>query len=125
MEVNSIKKTKNNIPKNARNLNTVMAAVLILLGAYHYTQPNAAWRSGTIESITSVLLLAAAYAVSPKAAMAINAVLAAVMLALGIRHLAIGGGWLSGSVELVFTGLLIIGASLIFKKTTIRAKKST
>lgn len=120
MEVNSISKTKSNIPKTARYLNTAMAVVLLGFGAYHYTQPNAAWRSGTIESITALLLLAAAYAVSPKAAIVINAVLAAVLLALGIRHLAIGGGWVSGSIEMVFTVLLLIAASIIYKKTKLK-----
>jgi hypothetical protein len=107
---------KTGIPKTARYLNTGMAVVLIGLGAYHYTQPNAAWRSGTIESVTALMLITAAYAVPPKAAMVINAVVAAVMLGLGIRHLSIGGGWLSGSIEIVFTGLLIFSAVTIYKK---------
>jgi hypothetical protein len=106
------------IPKAARYINTGMAVVLIGFGAYHYTQPNAAWRSGTIESVSALALLAAAYLVPPKAAVIINGVLAFLLLALGIRHIAIGGGWVSGSIELVFTCLLVFVAVMISKKHT-------
>jgi hypothetical protein len=123
--MNRIRKFKSNIPKTARYLNTAMAGILIVLGIYHYTQPNAAWRSGTIESITAVLLLAAAYEVSNKAARVINIVLAGVLLSLGIRHLAIGGGWVSGSIEIVFAALLVFGAAIMYKTTKKGITKST
>jgi threonine/homoserine/homoserine lactone efflux protein len=104
------------IPNAARYINTGMAVVLIGFGVYHYTQPNAAWRSGTIESIAALLLLAAAYLVPPKAAIIINGALAVILCGLGIRHLAIGGGWVSGSIEELFACLLVIGAVIISKK---------
>jgi hypothetical protein len=104
------------IPRIARYLNTAMAFVLIVLGIYHFTQPNAAWRSGTLESITAILLLAAAYVVPPVGAIVINCCLAVLMTGLGIRHAVIGGGWVSGSIELLFAVALVISSVIIYKK---------
>jgi hypothetical protein len=111
----SEKQTGSRVPKIPKYLNTGMAVVLITLGIYHYTQPNAAWRSGTIESIFAVSLLTAAYLVSPAVAVVINSCVAVVMVGLGIRHIAIGGGWVSGSIELLFAAILIASIVMIKK----------
>lgn len=103
------------IPKIARYLNTAMAVVLYVLGIYHYTQPNAAWRSGTIETVTASLLLVAAYFASSVVAMVINFSFTVILVALGIRHAAIGGGWVSGTVELLFAVILFTNAVIIYK----------
>jgi hypothetical protein len=116
---NSEKKTGNHMPKIGRYLNTAMAVVLIILGIYHYTQPNAAWRSGTVESISAIMLLVAAYLVSPVAAIVINSCVAIVIAGFGIRHAVIGGGWVSGSIELLFAALLVTVNVIIFKKIKI------
>jgi hypothetical protein len=110
------KHTGNRIPKTARYINTAMAVVLIILGIYHYTQPNAAWRSGTTESLCAILLLTAAYLVSPLVAVVINSCAAVVMAGFGIRHAAIGGGWVSGSIELLFAAILVATSVMIHKK---------
>jgi hypothetical protein len=100
----------NRIPKIPRYFNTAMAIVLYALGIYHYTQPNAAWRSGTIETVTATCLLIAAYLVPVRVAIAINVIFALGITALGIRHLSFGGGYISGTIELVFAVCLIIGS---------------
>jgi hypothetical protein len=104
------------VPKFPRYLNTVMAFVLYGFSIYHFTQPNAAWRSGTIESVIATCLLAAAYLVPELVAIIINAFFALCLIALGIRHVSIGGGWVSGSTELLFAALLVTGAILINKQ---------
>jgi hypothetical protein len=106
----------NRILKNPRYLNTAMAVVLYALGIYHYTQPNAAWRSGTIETVTATCLLIAAYLVPSRVATAINVVFAIGITALGIRHMSHGGGYVSGSIELIFAVLLIWSAVLLYKQ---------
>ena len=111
------------VPKVARYLNTAMAVALYGLGIYHYTQPNAAWRSGTIEVVTASLLLVAAYLVSNIAAMAINFCFAAILIALGIRHAAIGGGWVSGTIEMLFAVILIMTALIINKNRKTNLQK--
>lgn len=85
-----------------------MAGVLLILSGYHYTQPNAAWLSGTAELILASSLLTAAYLASPLIAIVINLVVAFLMTGLGIRHAAIGGGWVSGSIELTFAAILVV-----------------
>jgi|WetSurMetagenome_2_1015567.scaffolds.fasta_scaffold1653180_1 hypothetical protein len=104
------------VPKLPRYLNTGMALVLYGFSIYHFTQPNAAWRSGTIESITATCLLAAAYLVPVLVAIIINAFFAFWLIVLGIRHVSIGGGWVSGSTELLFAALLVTGAFMIHKQ---------
>jgi hypothetical protein len=104
------------VPKIPRSINTVMALVLNGFGIYHYTQPDAAWRSGTIEVVTASCLVTAAFLVPLKTAMVINLVFSVFLIGLGIRHCAIGGGWVSGSTELVFAALLIYGAVIISRK---------
>jgi hypothetical protein len=115
-----MKTTINHIPKITSYLNSVMALVLIILGIYHFTQPNAAWRSGTLESLFAILLLTAAWLASPSVAVIMNACVAAVMAGLGIRHVAIGGGWVSGSIELLFAAVLVTSIVIICKKTNVK-----
>ena len=105
----------NRLPKISRYLNTAMAVVLYALGIYHYTRPNAAWRSGTIETITATSLLIAAYLVPPRIAMVINIVFALGITALGIRHISLGGGYVSGSIELIFA-IVLIWSAVLFNK---------
>jgi hypothetical protein len=112
----SKKPAASQIPKVFRCLNTGMAVILLILGIYHYTQPNAAWRSGTVESLSALLLLAAAWLVSPVVAAVINGCIAVVMAGFGIRHAAIGGGWVSGSIELLFAALLVVSSVTIYRK---------
>jgi hypothetical protein len=110
------KHVNNLISKTPRYLNTAMAVVLYGLGIYHYTQPDAAWRSGTIETLTATSLLVAAFLVPPGIAIVINVVFAIGIIALGIRHISFGGGYVSGSIELIFAVLLIWSAVLISKQ---------
>jgi hypothetical protein len=109
-------------PKAVRYFNAGIAGVLYVLGIYHYTQPDAAWRSGTIEIVTASCLLAAVYLLPLKAAAVINIIFSLMLTVLGIRHAAIGGGWISGTIELIFAGVLVYGAVMINRK---RKKKST
>jgi hypothetical protein len=103
------------VPMAVRLINTAIALVLVGLGIYHYTQPDAAWRSGTIESVSAILLLTAAYLVSRVKAMVINLVIAVGITVLGVRHVAIGGGWKSGTTELFFAVLLAVAAVIIYR----------
>jgi hypothetical protein len=103
------------VPQIPRYINTMMALALYGFGIYHYTQPDAAWRSGTIEVVTASSLLVAVTIVPLKAAMIINLVFSVFIIGLGIRHCVIGGGWISGSTELVIAVLLIYGAIRIVK----------
>jgi hypothetical protein len=82
---------------------------------YHFTQPNEAWRSGTAELISAILLLTAVYYVSYTKAMVINLVIAVVISGLGIRHLIHGGGWASGITELLFAVLLVTAANMVYR----------
>lgn len=103
------------LPKTIRVLNTGMAVVLYGLGIYHFTQPNAAWRSGTIETVTATCLLIAACLVPPRVAVIIDIVFALAITALGIRHISFGGGYVSGTIELIFAASLVYCAVLISK----------
>jgi uncharacterized membrane protein len=106
---------KYRVPIPARILNTLIALVLCILGIYHFTQPNQAWRSGTTELTTAALLLVAGYLVSRGKAIVINLVVAVVVMIAGIRHLIHGGGWRSGTAELFFVVLLVVVAVIIYK----------
>lgn len=111
------------VPRAARYINTAIAIILCGLGIYHYTQPNQAWRSGTIELISTALLLAAAYVITGIPAVLIDIVVAVTLSGLGVRHIIIGGGWKSGAVEELFALLLVTAAALIYKnrsKPTVR-----
>ena len=103
------------IPRAARRINTAIAIVLCGIGLYHLTQPNEAWRSGTIELVSAMLLLTAAYRVSYVKAMVTNIVVAVGISALGVRHLIYGGGWGSGITELLFAVILVAAASMIHR----------
>jgi hypothetical protein len=103
------------IPRAARRINTSIAIVLCGIGIFHLTQLNDVWRSGTIELVSAILLLAAAYSVSHVKAIIINLVVAAGMSALGVRHLIHGGGWRSGVTELLFAVLLVAAAKMIHR----------
>jgi hypothetical protein len=103
------------VPLAARSINTAIAAVLLGLSAYHYTQPNQAWRSGTAELACAVLLLLAAYVIPGIIAMAVDLVVAVVTTGLGVRHLIHGGGWRSGITELFFALLLVTAAIMLYK----------
>ena len=114
-EMVAIARKRKVIPAITRWLYTAMAVALYGLGAYHYTQPFAAWRSGTIETISATMLLVAAFLVPGLVAVVISFIFAAMMITLGVRHIAIGGGWHSGSVELLFAAILVVNAILINK----------
>jgi predicted small integral membrane protein len=103
------------VPGAAKTINTAIAAVLSGLSIYHYTQPNEAWRSGTMEIASAGLLLLAAYRLSRIKAMVVNLVIALAVTGLGIRHLIHGGGWMSGTAELFFAVLLLVVASMIYR----------
>ena len=103
------------VPRAAMFTNTMIAIVLLGLSIYHFTQPNEAWRSGTIELVSAMLLLTAAYRVSHVKAMVTNLVVAIGISALGIRHLIHGGGWGAGITELLFAILLVAAAIIIHK----------
>jgi hypothetical protein len=109
----------NHIPLAARLINSVVSTIICVIGIYHLTQPNQAWRSGTIELSCALLLLAAAYRVSHVKAVVMNLVVSGALCPLGIRHLIHGNGWASGITELVFTVLLVTAASMVY-----RAKKT-
>jgi hypothetical protein len=103
------------VPRAARFINTAIAVVLLGLSAYHYTQPDQAWRSGTIELGSAALLIAAVYWLAGVRAMVVNLVIAVAMSVLGVRHLIHGGGWRSGTVELLFVVLLVAAAVIIYR----------
>jgi hypothetical protein len=103
------------VPRAARFINIAIAIVLFGISAYHFTQPNEAWRSGTAELISALLLLTAAYYIPTVKAMVINLAMAVVITGLGIRHLIHGGGWVSGTTELIFTVLLVTAANLVYR----------
>lgn len=102
-------------PRAPRWIDCGVAAVLCLLAVYHFTQPDAAWRSGSIELASAILLLAAAFRLPALFSAAINLLGAAGLCALGIRHASHGGGYLSGSLELLAAVLLVIAAYSFWK----------
>jgi hypothetical protein len=103
-----------NIPRAATGINILIAIVSVMLGVYHLTQPEGAWRSGLIEIACAIALIVAAYVFTPLKAILTNLIIAAGFSVLGIRHIIHGGGWRSGVTELAFAVLLIIAASLIY-----------
>lgn len=92
-----------------------MSIGLYAFGIYHFTQPDAAWRSGTMETVTATCLLAAAYLLPLKAAVVIHFVFAVMLAGLGIRHAIHGQGYISGAAELIFAAALVYGAVVILK----------
>jgi hypothetical protein len=103
------------VPRAARYVNAGIAVVLVGFSAYHYTQPDQAWRSGTFEIACAALLLTAAFLVSHLKAMVIDLVVAAGVGGLGVRHLIHGGGWRTGSAEELFAVVLISTAIIIWR----------
>ena len=95
------------IPRVAILIDTAIAVIFCGTGLYHFTQPNQAWRSGTIEVVCAALLITAAYLVDRTKAMVIQVGVLVGICALGIRHLTIGGGWRSGITELFLAVLLV------------------
>jgi len=102
------------IPRSAMLIDTAIAIIAFGISLYHFTQPDQAWRSGTIEVLSTMLLLTAAYLVHRQKAMAINLIVALSLCVLGVRHLIHGGGWKSGTTELFFAIVLIGAAIMIY-----------
>ena len=98
---------RNRIPRVATLIDTAIAILFCGTGLYHFTQPNQAWRSGTIEVACAALLITAAYIVDRTKAMVIQVGVLVGICALGIRHLVIGGGWRSGITELSLAVVLV------------------
>jgi hypothetical protein len=98
------------IPRVAILINTAIAVIFCSTGIYHFTQPNQAWRSGTIEVVCASALMAAACLLGRTKAMLIQVAVALGIGALGIRHLTIGGGWRSGITEL-FLAVVLVAAT--------------
>ena len=98
---------RSRIPRAAILIDTAIAVVFCGTGLYHFTQPNQAWRSGTIEVVAAALLITAAYLVDRTRAMVIQVAVLVTICALGIRHLSIGGGWRSGTTELFLAIVLV------------------
>jgi hypothetical protein len=93
-------------------IDTAIAVILCGTGIYHFTQPNQAWRSGTIEEVCASALMAAACLLGRTKAMLIQVAVAMGIGALGIRHLIIGGGWRSGITELFLAVVLVAVAGM-------------
>lgn len=80
--------------KWAKVVDTVTSIILFSLAGYHFSTispTNASWRSGTIETISGLLLLASAYRLPRTAGIIINGVLAVAIAALGSYHFTHGG----------------------------------
>ena len=95
------------IPRAAILIDTAVAVIFCGTGIYHFTQPNQAWRSGTIEVVCASALMAAACLLGRTKAMLTQVAVAMGIGALGIRHLIIGGGWRSGITELFLAVVLV------------------
>ena len=98
------------IPRVGILIDTAIAVIFCGTGIFHFTQPNQAWRSGTIEVVCASALMAAACLLGRTKAMLIQVAVALGIGALGIRHLIIGGGWRSGITEL-FLAVLLVAAT--------------
>jgi hypothetical protein len=94
----------------ARYADVVTAFVFCLLSAYHFTQPNAAWRSGAIELSCAIALFAAALWLRGRVSAGLNLITAGGICALAIRHLSHGEGYVSGSIELLAALFLSVAA---------------
>ena len=90
-------------------LDTTIALVLLWLGIYHVTHEGI--RSGILEIMCAISLLAAAYLVSYPWTVATNLTIGVFVFTAGIYHTT-HGGWKSGVPELVFAAMLIIAAYL-------------
>ena len=103
------------VPRTVACIDTAVAVLFTMAGAYHFTQPNRAWRSGAIEVTCAAALLVAASVLGRRLAMVVHAAVALGITALGIRHLVMGGGWKSGAMELVMAVVLVGAAVVIFR----------
>ena len=106
---------RNRIPRVATLIDTAIAILFCGTGLYHFTQPNQAWRSGTIEVVSAALLITAAYLVDRTKAMVIQVVVLVTICALGIRHLVLGGGWRSGVTELFLAIVLVAVTGTVYR----------
>ena len=75
------------IPRVAILTDTAIAVILCSAGIYHFTQPNQAWRSGTIEVACASALMAAACLLGRTKAMLIQVAVALGIGAPGKRRL--------------------------------------
>ncbi len=96
-------------------IDTAIAVIFCGTGIYHFTQPNRAWRSGAIEVACALALLVAAYMLDRTLAILIHVVVALGIGALGIRHLVLGGGWRSGTMELLMAVVILAVAAVAFR----------
>ncbi len=94
----------------------VVAALFCAAGAYHFTQPDQAWRSGAIEVTCAMALLVAAYLLGRWMAVLVHVDVALGITSLGIRHLVLGGGWKSGTMELVMAVVLLGVAAVLCRR---------
>lgn len=103
------------MPRAVARTDTGVAVLLCMAGAYHFTQPDQAWRSGAIEVACAVALLAAGWLLGRGVALLVHGAVALGITALGIRHLVMGGGWRSGTMEMVMALVLVVAAVIIFR----------
>lgn len=95
-------------------IDTAIAIVLCGTGIYHFTQPHAAWRSGTIEVVSAASLIIAAYFIDRTKAVLVHVAVLATIFGLSIRHL-IDRGWRSGITELFLSIILVAVAAAIYR----------
>jgi hypothetical protein len=112
---------RNRIPRVAVITDTAIAIIFCGTGLYHFTQPNQAWRSGTIEVVCAASLITAAYLVNRTIAMLIQVAVAMGICALSIRHLSHWTGWRSGVTELFLAIVLAAIAVIIYKHKPARS----
>jgi hypothetical protein len=107
---------RSRIPRVAILIDTAIAVIFCGTGIFHFTQPNQAWRSGTIEVVCASALMAAAWLLGRTKAMLIQVAVALGIGALAIRHLTIGGGWRSGVTELLLAVLLVAVTGITYRR---------
>ena len=103
--------------KWARIIDTVSGVILLGLAGYHFSTvspTNAAWRSGTLEVTSGVLLLASAYLLPRMVGVVVNGVLAIGIAGLGTYHFT-HAGMGSGATEWLLAAGLVVAAVGIFK----------
>ncbi len=103
------------LPRVVTRIDLAIAALFCLAGAYHFTQPNQAWRSGVIETTCAAALVVAACWLGWRLASLVHVAVGLGVAALGIRHLVIGSGWRSGTMELVMAAVLLGLVVVIFR----------
>jgi len=97
-------------------IDAAIAITLFGLSLYHFTHEG--WRSGVSELVSALSLLAAACLVRQPKAAVINLAVAVLVFGLSLYHFTHGGGWGSGTTELVFTIVLVTVAWLIWRART-------